>query len=700
MLFLSNRRPVRLVATLAVLTGICADRLAAADAKATEMSPFKVEAEFGVDGLRIQNSTSVLNQYLLQQHGVAQLQDMAGLAPNLGTSNSDTRGFGDVVSLRGVSNSIFFSAPAVGLVIDDVPSGSVSSYPSALLNIESFTVKAGSQSTDYGRNAPGGVIDIKTRTPGATHQGNVLLDYGSAKYSALQASFDGPLNDKLGYSASVGLTEHEGYIENTFRKRSADDRRSVAGRGALYWKAADQLQVRFGLTVENTSDDAPRLSSLFSRNPFEVASDLNGETKVERLQLSLQAKKTFTWGSLTATTSQQQWDLDPSVTDLDLSPLPLAFSNVKQSEKFWTQEVRVESTPGANRTQWRAGAFYSDSTVDGNATRVFIVPPSAFVPPNFVQTERSAFSVGQMNLAGYANLDQPVGDKTVLKVGARLERTESDLDRTKASSNSFGFPAPQDPRLRGAQRHDYMSASGAVVHSVSPSLNLQAKTSLAHKPEGYSGFTGNPLLARFGGEQIWATEAGVTFGPPKGRFGGSVLAFWNAIDNYQFERTVPNSTDFVVVNAAQVLARGFEAKFMWSPVEKVWWDFQAGYTDATFDDHRDASGARVDGKRVPFIPSATLRTGVTVDFGRGWSANASYAAIGRSYFDERNTAMFAQPAYGIVNAQLRYRFDRYTVAVYGQNLTDKNYYQFINPEIYAGSPGAPRRVGVQFSFVY
>ena len=700
MLFLSNRRPVRLVATLAVLTGICAGRLAAADAKATEMSPFKVEAEFGVDGLRIQNSTSVLNQYLLQQHGVAQLQDMAGLAPNLGTSNSDTRGFGDVVSLRGVSNSIFFSAPAVGLVIDDVPSGSVSSYPSALLNIESFTVKAGSQSTDYGRNAPGGVIDIKTRTPGATHQGNVLLDYGSAKYSALQASFDGPLNDKIGYSASVGLTEHEGYIENTFRKRSADDRRSVAGRGALYWKAADQLQVRFGLTMENTSDDAPRLSSLFSRNPFEVASDLNGETKVERLQLSLQAKKTFTWGSLTATTSQQQWDLDPSVTDLDLSPLPLAFSNVKQSEKFWTQEVRVESTPGAQRTQWRAGAFYSDSTVDGNATRVFIVPPSAFVPPNFVQTERSAFSVGQMNLAGYANLDQPVGDKTVLKLGARLERTESDLDRTKASSNSFGFPAPQDPRLRGAQRHDYMSASGAVVHSVSPSLNLQAKTSLAHKPEGYSGFTGNPLLARFGGEQIWATEAGVTFGPPKGRFGGSVLAFWNAIDNYQFERTVPNSTDFVVVNAAQVLARGFEAKFMWSPVEKVWWDFQAGYTDATFDDHRDASGARVDGKRVPFIPSSTLRTGVTVDFGRGWSANASYAAIGRSYFDERNTAMFAQPAYGIVNAQLRYRFDRYTVAVYGQNLTDKNYYQFINPEIYAGSPGAPRRVGVQFSFVY
>ena len=695
-----NIRPICALALITAATEIAGIRLVAAETKTTQMAPFNVAAEFGVDGLRIQNSQSVLNQYLLEQHGVAQLQDMAGLAPNLGTSNSDTRGFGDVISLRGVTNSIFFSSPAIGLVIDDVPSGSVSSYPSSLLNIESFTVKAGAQGTDYGRNAPGGVIDIKTRTPGATHQGKVLLDYGSYKYSALQASFDGPLNDKVGYSASFGLSEHEGYITNTFKNRSADDRRSVAGRGALYWKAADQLQVRFGLTMEKTSDDATRLTSLFSPDPFKVASDNNGATKVERLQLSLQAKKTFAWGTMTATTSSQEWDLDPSINDLDLSPLPLASSNVTQSEKFTTQEIRFESTPGAQRTQWRAGAFHSDSTINGDAKRVFVVPPSTYVPPNFVQTERSVFAIGQKTLAAYANLDQPLAPKTTLKFGARVERSASDLDRTKVASNSLGFPSPQDPRLARSQSDNTLSASAAVVHSVSSSLNLQAKTSIAHKPEGYSGFTGNPLLARFDGEQIWATEAGVTFGPPKGRFGGSVLAFWNAIDNDQFERTVPNSTDFVVVNAAKVIARGFEAKFMWSPVEKVWWDFQAGYTSATFDDHRDAAGTRVDGKYVPFIPTYTLRTGVTVDFGQGWSANASYAAVGKTYYDERNTATFAQRAYGLVNAQLRYRFDRYTVAVYGQNLFDQDHYRFINPEIFAGSPGAPRRVGIQLSFVY
>jgi iron complex outermembrane recepter protein len=689
----------RLVSLLALVVSLAAGAFAA-EPKATEMSPFKVEAEFGVDGLRIQNSNSVLNQYLLEQHGIAQLQDVAGMAPNLGTSNSDTRGFGDVLSLRGVANSIFFSAPAVGLTIDDVPSGSVSSYPSELLNIESLVVKAGPQGTDYGRNAPGGMIDIKTRAPGATHQGKILLDYGSFNASSLHAAFDGPLGDQLGYSLSVGVTDRDGYIDNTFRKRSEDDRSAVAGRGALYWKGPDQLQLRFGITMEKVRDDATRLSSLFSRDPFAVSSDVKGETHIDRLQLSLQAKKPFAWGTLTSTTSRQKWDLDPSVTDLDLSPLSLASSRVSQNEEVWTQEFRAESKPAADRSQWRAGLFFFDSTTKGDATREFVVPPSAFVPPGFIQTERSVFEIGQTNLAGYANLDQPLGDKTTLKFGARVERAESDVARTKAASNNFRFPSPQDPRLDREQSGSYFSATGGIVHSLTPSLNLQAKTSIAHKPEGYTGFTANPALARFDSERLWSTEAGVTFGPPKGRFGGSVLGFWNDLRNYQLERTVPGSTDFVVVNAKLVTARGVEAKFMWSPVENLWWDFQAGYTDAKFETHRDATGANVHGKRVPFVPTSTLRTGVTYDFGRGFSANASYASVGRTFYDERNTAAFAQKSYGIVNAQLRYRIERTTVTLYGQNLSQEHYYQFINPEIFAGSPGAPRRFGVQLSFVY
>jgi iron complex outermembrane receptor protein len=281
-----------------------------------------------------------------------------------------------------------------------------------------------------------------------------------------------------------------------------------------------------------------------------------------------------------------------------------------------------------------------------------------------------------------------------------VEHGESEMLRSKTSSNNFGFPGPIEPAMDLSQERDYVALRAGLSHPVNNSLSVVARSSLAYKPEGYSGFTSDSRLARFDQERIWANEMGVTFSPSNLRFGGSILAFWNRNTDYQFERTVPNSTDFVVVNADEVIAQGFEAKFMWNPVERVWWDFQAGYTDATFDNHVDSSGASVKGKRVPFIPAYTLRTGVTIDLGHGFAANASYAAIGRSHFDERNTAMFAQKSYGIVNAQLRYRFDRYAVTLYGQNLFEEDYYQFINPEIFAGSPGAPRRYGVQVSFEY
>ncbi|MEO7799467.1 MAG: TonB-dependent receptor plug domain-containing protein [Opitutaceae bacterium] len=415
-------------------------QILAAEGRPTELAPFKVEAEFGVDGLRIQNSQSVLNQHLLEQHGLAQMQDIAGAAPNLFISNSDSRGFGDVLALRGSANSIFFSGPSVALYLDDVPSGSVSSYPSTLLNIETLIVKAGPQGTDYGRNAPAGVIDIKSRLPGGTHQGKVLVDYGSFHARAVQLAFDGPVGAKAGYSASFGYNEREGYLENTFLRRPADDRQAFTGRGAFYVRPDETLQLRFGFLVENIDDDATRLSSLFSPDRFDVSSDLNGTTKIDREQFSFQARKKFSWGSFTSTTAWQDWELDPALTDLDLSPFPAAFSRVQQEEKLWTQEFRFESNPTANKAQWRAGFFYLDSSTEGDALRQFIVPPSAFVPPGFVQTERTLFDLGQKNLAGYANFDHPLSAESILKLGVRFERTESEIDRRKAAPIISVFP--------------------------------------------------------------------------------------------------------------------------------------------------------------------------------------------------------------------------------------------------------------------
>ena len=672
----------------------------AADAGTTVMAPFKVEAEFGVDGVRIQPATAVLNPYLLEQHGIQQLQDLSGAAPNLFVSNSDTRGFGDVIALRGVTNSIFFSSPGVALYIDDVPSGSVSSYPSGLLNIESLTIKAGPQGTEYGRNAAGGVIEVRTREPGSRHQGKLSLDYGSFKSSSAQAAVEGPLSGELGYSVGLGISEREGFITNTLQKRSADDRHTVSARGAVFWRPDAATRVRLAVRHERITDDATRLTSLFSPDRYAVSSNINGETNIERTQVSGQVRHNFDWGTLVATSAHQSWNLDPSLTDLDLSPLSLAFSRVVQEETLWTHELKLESKAAAGQPRWKAGVFLSDFDTASNAQREFLVPPSAYVPPGFIQTEQTYYKIEQKNLAAFAGLDQPLAPKTLLKLGLRLEKNESSIDRTKVSSNNFRFPTPPDPRLVRDQGGNQVSASAGLQHSLSSNVNLMFRSALGKKPEGYSGFTSNPNLARFTRENQWSNEVGLTFGDTRSRIGGSIVGYWATIKDYQFERTVPNSTDYVVINAKDVLSRGLEAKLMWSPIENLWLDAQLGTTQATFEEHTDSSGAKVNGRHVPFVPKYTFRTGATLSLTKAVSFNASYAATGTTFYDERNTGMFAQKSFGLFNAQLRYRTEGWTAAVYGHNLTDRRYDQFINPEIYAGSPGAPRRFGVQLSFEY
>ena len=110
----------------------------------------------------------------------------------------------------------------------------------------------------------------------------------------------------------------------------------------------------------------------------------------------------------------------------------------------------------------------------------------------------------------------------------------------------------------------------------------------------------------------------------------------------------------------EVTSLGIEAKFMWNPVERVWWDFQAGYTDATFDSHRDATGFSVNDRHVPFIPKYTLRTGVTVSSAKAFRRTRATPRWAERIFDERNTSLFSQKSYGIVNAQVRYRVEHWT----------------------------------------
>jgi iron complex outermembrane receptor protein len=405
-------------------------------------------------------------------------------------------------------------------------------------------------------------------------------------------------------------------------------------------------------------------------------------------------------GELTATTSYQDWDMNPNLTDLDLSFFDFGFSKVIQDEELWTQEFRFVTTPENLATRFTAGLFFMDSTTNGDATREFPVPAGDFVPPGFVQTERTRFTIDQRNIAFYANSDTSISDKTVLNFGFRYEENKSSIYHTKDSSNNFNFPGPPEPVVDDSQSETKGAGTIGLTIAATDKVDFIVRTSISRKPEGYSGFTSNPDFTKFNGEKLWSNELGINFTSVDDRVSGSLGAFFNETDDYQFERTVPFSTDFVVVNAEEVSANGFEGKLVLNSAQGLFFDFQAGYVNAEFDTHRDSLGMDVSGNHVPFIPEYTVRTGVRFELENGFFGSSSYTAYGKTYYDEQNQQGFAQSDFGIWDAQVGYRRENFSVSVYGRNLAEENFYQFINPEIQAGSPGAPQRFGLRLDFIY
>ena len=666
-----------------------------------DLDTYEIQGNYQETDLVIDLSRSVIEENLLAIYGATKLQDLSGLAPNLYSSNADTRGFGDVISMRGNANTQFFSSPAVALYIDDIPSSSVSTYPSDLLSIANLTVHSGPQVTRFGRSAPAGVIEIHSREPGQTHFTHMQIDAGSYEALTVKGAFDGPISEKMGYSLSFGYVQQDGYLKNTFLDSTADDREALSTRANLYFRPKEDVQIRVGVFVEKADDGASRLSSLFSPDPYEVSSDFNGQTVVDRGQINLQYRKLYDWGRLVATTSTQSWKLDPSSIDLDFSSNPASDSTIVGEESTFTQEIWAESLPDGSRMPWKVGVLYFLSDYTVNFSRQFIIPPSQFIPPGLMQFESTDFQLGQDNLAVYGSTNYTLSDWTTLNVGARVEHFDTSLTRSAENSNNFGIPIfPPEPDVDLSEDKMKGSVSGGATIAIKENVDIVLRSSLVHQHHGYSSFAGEPDLLSFDAADTWANEIGLDFASADGATNGSLVVFYNRTSDYQFERTVPNTTDFVVINADMVMAKGLEAKLVFSPLENFYVDVQAGYNGVEFDEHTDGYGLDVGGNSVPFIPEYTFRAGARYELENGMFASATFTAFGTTYYDEQNTETFSQSAYSLLSAQLGYRMGRYSFTVFGHNINDEFYYQFMNRDIYAGSPGAPQRFGLRINYIF
>ena len=100
---------------------------------------------------------------------------LSRMVAGLNISDSGAGSYGTLFALRGVSNTPYFSDPAVSVYIGDIPLASGFTSPTSLLGFTSASVYRGPQQESFfGRAAEGGVI-VMNQNQGLSQAGLSLI---------------------------------------------------------------------------------------------------------------------------------------------------------------------------------------------------------------------------------------------------------------------------------------------------------------------------------------------------------------------------------------------------------------------------------------------------------------------------------------------------------------------------------------------
>lgn len=181
----------------------------------------------------------------LEDIGITNTGDLAQVVPGLtiqsnqGGMQSHLRGVGTTAVGAGTENS-------VATYVDNVYILSMNAALVQLANIEQIEVLKGPQGTLFGRNATGGVVQIRTRDPKQELGGNVSLRYGNYDTTQAKAYLTGGLTDKVSADISgFASVQGNGWGENLFTGKDVNEQKEYAVRSKWLFEPTDNDQIRF-----------------------------------------------------------------------------------------------------------------------------------------------------------------------------------------------------------------------------------------------------------------------------------------------------------------------------------------------------------------------------------------------------------------------------------------------------------------------
>ena len=624
------------------------------------------------------------------------------------------------IYVRGIGARI--DQPAVGLTIDNIPILCKENYDFDLLDIARFDMLHGPQSTLFGRNTMGGVMNVFTLSP-FNYQGTRILLEG-ASHTSLKAGLShyAKLNNQLALSASAYYTTTDGAFTNEYNGKKCDWEHQGSGRVKLEWWPSPTLYMSnvFSLSVSRQGGYPYRYidTGEISYNDtcfYRRTAILDGLTIVKRM------------GSvnLSSFTSYQYID-DNMTLDQDFTPLPYFTLTQARKEHAVTQDLVIRNHERGTYS-WLAGIF-------GFYRRYKMQAPVTFKDTGIAQlieqhrndaipsypiiwNERSFvlgsdFTCPTYGLAAYHQSSLHLGNFT-FTAGIRLDYEHASLDYHSETHTGYDIIDNAAHSLydhesididdQGHLSRDFVQIlpKFAVTYHLNPLNSLFLNISKGYKAGGFNTQMFSDVLqqrlmrmmgigAAYSADQIvgykpekaWNFELGSIFSTANKKFSGQASVFY--LDCRDRQLTIfpdGTTTGRVMTNAGKTRSWGAEVRLAFNPWPHITFNASYGYTNAKFVEYNDGK-ADYKGKYVPYSPAHTLWLEAQHSFDinrqsrwcRQLTIGANLNGTGRIYWDEANS--LSQPFYALLGANVTLVAKDFTLQLWGTNLTDTRFSTF------------------------
>lgn len=632
--------------------------------------------------LETPQSVSVVGTTQIEQTGAQTLAQSLNYVPGV-QSFGARDGTGDSLITRG-----FRLDPYTGNIFRDGMRLQVNLYDGAqeLYGLERVELLRGPSSILYGQSGPAGVLNTVSKRPTDYPLRSVEVQAGTFDWMQLAGDVGGPIGDGPLSWRLTGLVRDA----DTFIDDIPDDRRFL--QGGLTWSPDDRTSLTllglyqhdrtayvYGLPGEGTILPNPN-----GRIPRDRFVGEPGYDKYDGTQYALTYLLDHQITADLAFRSSARW----YTSDIDMPSINAGgvLEDMRTSAYRGAQD-RTDTSEGGTADNnltfdWAAGGIrhtslagfdfsWGEHTTD-RANRD-AAPIDWFDPVyglGIDETVDSAYAYrDQTNRYGLYLQDQMwIGERWVATVGVRQDWVDySEWETLTGEKTADG------------EKSDALTGRAGVVWLGPNGIAPYASWSTSFEPVAGSDRTGSRFKPTTG-EQY---EAGVRWQPP-----GRDLQLSAAV--YQITQknvtvTDPADTDFSM-QQGEVRSRGVELEARGNVTDTLELIAAYAYTDARTTEAGPLSpGSR--GQRTTGVPYNQASLWADYDFVRvlpGLSAGAGVRYIGETNAEWMGN--LTVPAYTLIDANLQYQRDDWTVRLNATNLTDKTYVAGCTYACFWGSP--------------